>query len=91
MACLASRIPYEKIINKKILKRIESAEAYLKKRRLTQVRVRDHYPIARIEVLNNEFTIVLKHRKKIITYLQNLGYKYITIDLQGYQTGSLNR
>jgi uncharacterized protein len=91
MACLASRIPYEKIINKKILKRIEAAEAYLKKRRLTQVRVRDHYPIARIEVLNNEFKIVLKHRKKITTYLQNLGYKYITIDLQGYQTGSLNR
>jgi len=91
MACLASRIPSEKIINKKILKRIESAEAYLKKLQLTQVRVRDHYPIARIETLDNEFKIVLKHRKKITTYFHNLGYKYITIDLLGYQTGSLNR
>ncbi len=91
MACLASRIPYGIKIDKKILKRIERAEYYLKKFRLTQVRVRDHYPMARIEVLENEFHIIVKHRKKIINYFRKLDYKYITLDLEGYQTGSLNR
>lgn len=90
-ACLASRIPYGRIIDKKILKRVESAENYLKKLQLTQVRARDHYPVARIEILGNEFKIILKHRKRIIRYFRKLGYKYVVLDLEGYQTGSLNR
>lgn len=91
MACLASRIPYGKLIDRKVLKRIESAEHYLKKLRLTQVRVRDYYPIARIEVFPNEFKNILNHRAKIIKYFKRLNYKYITLDLEGYQTGSMNR
>lgn len=91
MACLASRIPYGRKIDRKILRRIESAEGYLKKLKLTQVRVRDHYPIARIEVQNNEMKRILSYYNRIVKYFKKLGYKYITLDLEGYQTGSLNR
>ncbi len=91
MACLASRIPYGHKIDKKTLKRIESAEKYLKKFRLTQIRVRDYFPAARIEVLQSEFHTIIKHRKKIIAYFQKLGYTCVALDLEGYRAGSLNR
>ncbi len=90
MACLASRIPYGHTINKKALKRIESAEKYLKTFRLTQIRVRDHFPMARIEILDNEFHVIMKHRKKIIAHFRKLGYTSVALDLEGYRSGSLN-
>jgi len=64
--------------------------ACLKRLKFTQVRVRDHYPIARIEINSQEFKKLLAVRKKISHYLRKLGYKHITVDLNGYQTGSLN-
>jgi len=91
MACLASRIPYGRTIDKKTLKRIESAERYLKKFKLTQVRVRDHFPSARIEVQDHDLKKVLSRRSKVVEFFKKLGYKYITLDLEGYQMGSLNR
>ncbi len=90
MACLASRIPYGVKINKKILKRIERAEAFLKKLKFSQCRVRDYFPIARIEILPNEFSRILKDRTQIIRFFKRIGYKYITLDLDGYKTGSMN-
>ena len=90
MACLASRIPYGHKVSKRTLRRIESAEKYLRRLRLTQIRVRDYFPTARIEVLDDEFHTILTHRKKIIAYFQKLGYKYVVLDLEGYRTGSLN-
>lgn len=90
-ACLASRIPYGTPIDKKILKRIALAERYVKNLTVTQVRVRDHYPIARIEVHTADFKKVLKNRTRIVKYFTRLGYKFISLDLEGYQTGSLNR
>lgn len=91
MACLASRIPYGTAISKVILKRIASAERYVKRLRVTQVRVRDHYPIARIEVLLHDMKKIVVNRDKIVAYFKKLGYKYITVDIEGYQSGSLNR
>jgi uncharacterized protein len=91
MACLASRIPYGTAINRSLLKRIESAERYLKRLRVTQVRVRDHYPIARIEVLPYDMEKIVVNRDKIVAYFKKLGYKFITIDIEGYHSGSLNR
>lgn len=90
-ACLASRIPYGTPIDKKILKRIRLAERYVKNLTVTQVRVRDHYPIARIEVQTADFKKVLTKRTRIAQYYKRLGYKFISLDLEGYQTGSLNR
>lgn len=91
MACLASRIPYGHKISKKVLNRIESAEKYLKTFRLTQIRVRDHFPMARIEISDNEFPVIMKHRKKIIAYFHNQGYTSVALDLEGYRSGSLNQ
>ena len=92
LACLASRIPYGEKIMKDKLRLIEKAEEYLTKLGLKQVRVRLHKDIARIEVpradinrLNNE-----RLRSKIAKKLKTLGFSYITLDLEGYRTGSMN-
>lgn len=91
MACLASRIPYGIKISKTIVQRIGKAETYLSRLKLSQIRVRDHFPVARIEVYSREFNIVLKNRKKIVRYFEKLGYRYTVLDLAGFQTGSLNK
>jgi uncharacterized protein len=90
-ACLASRIPYGQRLTVQKLRRIDEAEEYLRRRRFTQVRVRDHFPIARIEVDPSELTKAIRQRRGIERYLRRLGYKYVTLDLEGYQTGSLDR
>ena len=89
-ACLASRIPYGQEITKKRLLRIEKAENYLRRFRFTQIRVRDHYPIARIEINNREFKIMLREHRKIARYFKDLGYRFVTLDLAGYRTGSFD-
>lgn len=91
MACLASRIPYGQKITSPALHRIEAAEEYLRKKGIVQVRVRDHYPVARIEIDPADFKKIIDNRKKVANHLTKLGYKYITLDLAGYSTGSLNR
>ncbi|MEO0128815.1 MAG: ATP-dependent sacrificial sulfur transferase LarE [candidate division WOR-3 bacterium] len=90
MACLASRIPYGIEINKKNLKRIERAEEFLKKLQFSQCRVRDYFPIARVEIMHNEFAKMIKNRIRIIRFFKKIGYKYVTLDLEGYRTGSMN-
>lgn len=91
-ACLASRFPYGERITEEKLKRVDKAEAFLKSLGFGQLRLRHHDSLARIEVDKENIPAFLdeKRRKKIIDYLKNLGYRYITLDLQGYRTGSLN-
>ena len=69
---------------------IEQAEIFLAQT-YRQVRVRTQGNIARIEVHPQEFARVLKDREKIITVLHKLGFTYITLDLEGYKTGSMNK
>jgi len=92
MACLASRFPYGEKINKKALKRIESAEDFIKKQGVSQVRVRCHNNIARIEVEKENIKIFVNEKicDRITKRLRQLGFKYITLDLEGYRMGSLN-
>ena len=90
MACLASRFPYGIRITKKRLKQVELAEGFLSKLGLNQIRVRYHNEIARIEVAENDFDKILKNRKKITYYFKKLGFTYVTMDIEGYRTGSLN-
>jgi len=92
MACLASRFPYGEEINKKALKIIEAAEDFIKKQGVSQVRVRCHNNIARIEVEKRGIKIFVNNGicDKIAKRLRQLGFKYITLDLEGYRTGSLN-
>jgi uncharacterized protein len=92
-ACLASRIPYHDAITERKLKMIEEAEEFLvRKFGFGQVRVRCHGDIARIEVMPREIRRLLdkKTASGVTKKLQALGFKYVTVDLLGYRTGSLN-
>lgn len=90
--CLSSRVPYGTPITKDIIAKIEKGEEYLKSLGMKQVRLRHHGEVARIEVEESDIGIFLntENRKKVIAVLKSLGYKYVTVDLQGFRSGSLN-
>jgi uncharacterized protein len=90
--CLASRLAYGLEINESRLSQIEKAEDFLRTLGLEEFRVRHHDTIARIEVHQNDFKKITSepNRSKIIKKLKSLGFKYITIDLQGFRSGSMN-
>jgi len=90
MACLASRIPYGEAITEETLKRIEHAEYFLRDLGFTQCRVRDHDAIARIELPAEAMSHAMEHREVIVDGLRELGYIYVTLDLQGFRSGSMN-
>jgi len=92
MACLASRFPYGQRIYKEALRRVEAAEDYIKGHGVPQVRVRCHGNIARIEIEKEGIKKFVNKNfcDKITKQLRQLGFKYITLDLEGYRTGSLN-
>ncbi|MCS6936950.1 MAG: ATP-dependent sacrificial sulfur transferase LarE [Candidatus Bipolaricaulota bacterium] len=90
MACLASRLPYGSAITLEKLRQIEQAEELLFGLGLTQVRVRHYNEMARIEVPPDEMTKVLEHREEIAIALKELGFRYVTLDLMGYRSGSMN-
>jgi uncharacterized protein len=90
MACLASRIPYGERITKEKLVIVERAENYLRDRGFNQVRVRNHGGIARIEVEKSELERALSLKEDIIKELKKIGFKYITLDLEGYRSGSMD-
>ncbi len=90
--CLSSRFPYGQKITAEALERVRRAENFIKKFGLTELRVRDHSETARIEILPGEFPKLTDKavRSEITTFFKTLGYKYITLDLQGFRSGSLN-
>lgn len=90
--CLSSRFPYGQKITAEALERVHRAENFIKKFGLTELRVRDHSETARIEIPPGEFPKLTDKavRAEIITFFKTLGYKYITLDLQGFRSGSLN-
>lgn len=92
LACLASRFPYHTRIDGKSLRRIGAAEDFLREAGFRQVRVRHHGPVARIEVEAGEFPRLLEKglAAKISARLRELGYSYVSLDLEGYRTGSMN-
>ena len=90
LACLASRIPYGVKITVGRLKRIDQAEVYLSSLGFRQVRLRHYNGLCRIEVDKSDIRRLLNKREQIVKRLKDLGYNYITVDLEGYRTGSLN-
>jgi len=92
-ACLASRIPYGTEITEDLLQKISSAESVLKKLGFRQVRVRHHGNIARIELPIHDMHKILdgKIKNTVIKSLKELGYLYITMDIEGYTIGSMNK
>ena len=89
-ACLASRIPYGTKISSLLLKRIDQAEVFLKRCGFKQVRLRHYSGLCRIEVEPKEINRLINKRSLIVKRLKQLGYVYVTLDLEGYRTGSLN-
>jgi uncharacterized protein len=92
-ACLSSRIPRGIPITKETLSRIERAEAALMEEGFSHVRVRDHGDIARIELAVEEFSRMLTdgRRNRLVARLKKLGFRFVTLDLEGYRQGSTNR
>jgi len=91
LACLSSRLPYGQRITLESLKQIEQAESILKQHGFRQVRVRHHQNIARLEVPKEDFVrLIGPVLDDIITKLKELGFIYITLDLQGLRSGSMN-
>ncbi|MBP1993075.1 ATP-dependent sacrificial sulfur transferase LarE [Paenibacillus eucommiae] len=89
-ACLSSRIPYGMKIEKWKIDQLDEGEYFLTQLGLYQVRVRHHDKIARIEVMPDEIHKVIEHRDAIYEKFSKLGFAYVTLDLQGYRTGSMN-
>ena len=89
-ACLASRIPYGEEITNETLRMIEVAEEVLLEAGFSQVRVRSHGGIARIEVTPEEMPRLFAMRASLVPALKKTGFRYITLDLEGYRSGSMD-
>ena len=89
-ACLASRIPYGTGVSVEILGRVDRAEAALHRLGFTQVRVRHYDDTARIEVELGELARVIAAREAIVSAVRGVGYRYVTVDLEGFRSGNLN-
>jgi len=92
-ACLASRFPYGERITPEGLRQVGAAEQAVRELVGGQVRVRHHGDIARIEVGPEALVRIVEpgNRARIVSALRELGYLYVTLDLEGYRTGSMNR
>ncbi len=92
MACLSSRIPYGERVTREKLAQIDAAEQFLRSLGYRQCRVRHHDKIARIELPKEELGRVFAegHHEPIVARLKELGYAYVTLDLQGFRSGSMN-
>ena len=91
-ACLSSRVPYGQVVTIEKLSMVDKAEMTLRELGFRQVRVRHHGDVARIEVAEEEMPRALDPEmvRRISAALKELGFKYVTLDLEGYRTGSLN-
>jgi uncharacterized protein len=89
-ACLASRIPYGTPVEVSTLRTVERAEALLRQMGLRQLRVRYHQQVARIEAEPQDFEILFARRQEIASAMKALGFLYVTLDLEGFRSGSMN-
>ena len=90
-ACLSSRFPYGDKITIDNITMVDQAEEYLQRYNFQQLRVRHHDEnTARIEILPEDMSSLLEHREEIVKHLREIGYTYITMDIEGYRTGSMN-
>lgn len=92
LACLASRVPYGSQITEARLDRINRAEEAIRALGITQVRVRDHGEVARIEVDPAQLAVLVNDeaRRPLVEAIKACGFRYVALDLQGYRTGAMN-
>ena len=89
-ACLSSRFPYGTLITAELLAKLDGCEKFLKELGFRQFRVRHHDTVARIEVEPLEILRVVENRELIFARFKELGYLYVTLDLEGYRSGKMN-
>jgi uncharacterized protein len=89
-ACLSSRFPYGTHITAELLARLDGCEKFLREQGFRQFRVRHHDTVARIEVEEHDLLRVLEMREAIFARFKELGYTYVTLDLEGYRSGKMN-
>ena len=90
MACLASRIPYGTAVSVGLLDQVDRAEAALRRLGLRQLRVRHYGDTARIEVPLGDLDSVVAQRDAVVQAVHAQGYRYVTLDLEGFRSGNLN-
>ena len=92
MACLSSRIPHGQVISTEAIRMIEDAEAFIRSLGVYDLRVRSHDKTARIEVDAESLPLLVQPdiRAKVTAKLHDLGYRYVTLDLDGFRSGSTN-
>jgi uncharacterized protein len=92
LACLASRFPYGVEITKSRLRQVEACETYLRDLGFTTFRVRYHHEVARIEVASDDLQRIISPevRVPLCEFFQQAGFTYVTVDLQGFRSGSMN-
>lgn len=88
--CLATRFPYGTQLSYEKLRLVERGEAWLKSLGLYNVRLRVHGDVARIEVDGEDMPLLTERRKEVAAFLKKLGYSYITLDLEGFRSGSMD-
>lgn len=89
-ACLSSRFPYGEEITVEKLEMVENAEDFLQDLGFSQFRVRFHNRIARIELISEELEKAMSFRERIVEALEGYGFSYVTLDLKGFRSGSMN-
>lgn len=89
-ACLSSRIPYGNLITLEKVGQLDRGEDKLRQLGFRQIRVRHHDKIARVEVLREELAQAIEYADEITEILKGEGFAYVTLDLQGYRSGSMN-
>ncbi len=90
MACLSSRLPYGTRVTREALSQVEQAERYLRSLGFRQLRVRHHGDLARIEVERADLSRLIELGQEIHAELKRIGYTYVTADLLGFRSGSMN-
>ena len=88
--CMATRLPYDTPFDYELLDRLHKGEMFLRELGFYNVRLRCHSNLIRIEVDLSDFPNLMKHREKICNYLKSLGFDYLTLDLEGFRSGSMD-
>ena len=89
-SCLATRLPYGARLETPILEKIAAGEAYLKSMGFRSVRIRFYDPVTRIEVEKSQIPVFVNMREDIVNRLKELGFVYVTLDLEGFRSGSMD-
>jgi uncharacterized protein len=89
-ACLASRVPYGTPVTFEVLDRVGRAESSLRALGFRQLRVRHYGDVARLELEVDELARALERREEIVAVVRDAGYRYVTLDLEGFRSGNLN-